>query len=318
MMTRAQARFIVDSYYQIQEARKSAGNQTRAAGEDEEPHALVDFVFNQMRTCERNLHNMLDEYSSGQKAGRWAKSLIGIGPVITAGLLAHIDIHKAPYVGNIWRFAGLDPNVEWLGKVKATKLMAEMVPPRTRPTSEHIAEIGLRLNRRPELIANLARKDDGTIDRASLTKALARRPWNAKLKTLCWKIGVSFTKSSGHEQTVYGPVYASRKAQEEYRNQRINPDTGRLWFQDQAEHSLATKKIGRSTEAYKWYSKGMLPPARILIRSQRYAVKLFLSHFHHVLYEVTFGKAPPMPYILTKSDHGRFIGPPNWPMANDE
>jgi hypothetical protein len=37
----------------------------------------------------------------------------GIGPVIAAGLMAHIDITKCPTVGHIWRFAGLDPTLKW-------------------------------------------------------------------------------------------------------------------------------------------------------------------------------------------------------------
>lgn len=45
-------------------------------------------------------------------------SIHGIGPVISAGLLAHIDIHRAVTVGHIWRFAGLDPSVKWLKKTK--------------------------------------------------------------------------------------------------------------------------------------------------------------------------------------------------------
>ena len=46
-------------------------------------------------------------------AAVWAKSIIGIGPVMAAGLAAHIDISECPTVGRIWRFAGLDPTVEW-------------------------------------------------------------------------------------------------------------------------------------------------------------------------------------------------------------
>jgi hypothetical protein len=37
----------------------------------------------------------------------------GIGAVLTAGLLAHIDIHKAQTAGAVWRFAGLDPSLKW-------------------------------------------------------------------------------------------------------------------------------------------------------------------------------------------------------------
>jgi hypothetical protein len=59
----------------------------------------------------------------------------------------------------------------------------------------------------------------------------------------------------------------------------------------------------------------MLPPARIHRRAVRYAVKLFLAHYHHVAYEVEFGEPPPKPYVIEHLGHVDFIGPPNWPMV---
>jgi hypothetical protein len=52
------------------------------------------------------------EFGSTTVLGQWCRSICGIGPVITAGLLAHID-NQAPTAGHIWNFAGLNPNVTW-------------------------------------------------------------------------------------------------------------------------------------------------------------------------------------------------------------
>ena len=60
----------------------------------------------------------LDVYSNGLVIGRWARSQIGIGPIIAAGLAANIDITRAPTAGHIWRFAGLDPTVQWKAGTK--------------------------------------------------------------------------------------------------------------------------------------------------------------------------------------------------------
>ena len=60
----------------------------------------------------------------------------------------------------------------------------------------------------------------------------------------------------------------------------------------------------------------MLPPAHIHARAKRYAVKLFLSHWHHVAYMIEYdGQEPPKPYILNQDGHTHFLAPPNWPMA---
>ena len=78
-----------------------------------EPHDTIAWLFTQEQTLENQIKAALDVYGAGQPAGVWMRSIVGIGPVITAGFLAHIDAAKAPTVGHIWRFCGLDPTVKW-------------------------------------------------------------------------------------------------------------------------------------------------------------------------------------------------------------
>lgn len=250
-MTVAEARYLVDLYYAIQDSRIGACNQQRALGEAGEPHEIFGWVFANMNRLENSIRSALDIYSDGSELGRWCKSICGIGPVIAAGLLAHIDITMAPTVGHIWRFAGLDPTSRW-GKGE-------------------------------------------------------KRPWNADLKVLCWKVGESFVKVQNNPSDIYGHVYADRKVLEIERN-----EAG--LFAEQAAAALAMKRIGKDTEAHKWYSRGKLPPAHIHARAKRYAVKLFLAHLHHVAYELEYGVPPPKPYVIEHGGHTHFVSPPNWPM----
>ena len=191
---------------------------------------------------------VLDAWSEGQTAGVWAKSIYGIGPVISAGLLAHIDIEKANTVGKVWRFAGLDPTCKW--------------EPKTR------------------------------------------RPWNADLKTLCWKIGQSFMKFHNRDECFYGHLYAERKALIVGQN-----EAGA--FAEAAARKLAETKIGKDTEAFAHYSSGKLPPAHVDARARRWVVKLFLAHFHEVLFFSRFEKMPPRPYVFDHMGHSDEIAPPN-------
>lgn len=246
-LTPDEARYLVDSYYTIQEYRKSTGNQVRALSESEEPSGVLEWFFTQHRELEANIKKVLDIYIEQHPIGKWLKSITGIGPVIAAGLLAHIDINKAPTVGHIWSYAGLNPNQKWeKGK---------------------------------------------------------KRPWNAKLKTLCWKIGESFVKTQNRDSDIYGHIYVKRKQIEVERN-----EAG--LFAEQAAQILKTKKIGKDTEAYKWYSQGMLPPAHIHARAKRYAVKLFLSHLHEFWYEHEFNEKPPLPYPIAIQGHAHKIDRP--------
>lgn len=246
-MSDDEARYLVDSYYMMQEMRKRSANQVRAMGD--EPHEVVAWLATQSNMLENQLKGALDRYSDAHPVGRWARSIVGIGPVISAGLIAHIDIHQAPTCGHIWNFAGLNPGVKWEKKTK--------------------------------------------------------RPWNANLKTLCWKIGESFVKVCNHKDDFYGEHYLRKKEEEATRN-----EAGA--FADQAAEILRTKNISKTTDAYKAYSVGKLPPAHIHARAKRYAVKLFLSHLHHVWYEIEHGEPPPKPYAIAILEHGHYIAPPNW------
>lgn len=249
-----EARFLVDAYYAMQRDRIRAGHQNRTLAANEEPHDVLTWLQAQRTTLEKQIARALDAYSDSLLIGRWARSQIGIGPIISAGLAANIDISHAPTAGHIWRFAGLDPTVKWSPNTK--------------------------------------------------------RPWNGSLKRLCFLIGESFVKVSGNPDAVYGHAYAVRKQREQEKNERGD-------YADQAARSLAEKKWRDDTHAKASYEAGKLPPARIHMRAKRWATKLFLAHYHHVLYESTHGELPPKPYIMAKDPvlHTHFIGPPNWPMG---
>lgn len=244
----SEARFLVDLYYQMQRDRIRAGNQRRAFAETGEPATTTGLVLADFETMELRVKNALDAYTTTTPLGTWARSVPGVGPVICAGLLAHLNMDHCPTVGHLWAFAGLDPTKRWeKGK---------------------------------------------------------KRPWNARLKVLCWKLGESFVKVSGRENDIYGKVYKDRKAYEIAKNERGD-------YADQAARSLAEKNFGQDTTARKMYEQGMLPDARIHLRAQRYAVKLFLSHFHHVAHLDAFGTPPPKPYIIEHGGHVHFVEPPN-------
>jgi len=286
LIGRREARYLVDAYYQIQEMRKASGNQIRSVtpkGEEErpveplEPHAILDWYNTNTELLENSLKKALSWYADSKPLGVWAQSIHGIGPVISAGLLAHIDFNpwrclnkdakkkcksdapcsefchfeKITTVGQIWSFAGLSVGQEW-----------------------HKGE---------------------------------RRPWNAQLKTLCWKIGDCFMKTYNSEKSFYGKIFAERWELEKQRNEQNQ-------FADQAKVKLEKFNIRKSTDAYKSYSTGKLPPAHILARAERYTVKLFLSHYHAVGYEMQFGEKPPKPFVVEHLGHAHVIPPPNWPM----
>lgn len=275
-MSDDEARYLVDAYYIMQDDRKRANNQKRALTESAEPNKVIEWLADQSTILESQIKRALDKYTQAHPMGSWMREVHGIGPVISAGLLAHIDIEKAPTCGHIFSFAGLDPSKKWSKGEK--------------------------------------------------------RPWNAALKTLCWKAGQSFMKFSNADECVYGKLYRERKSKEIYRN-----ETG-----GNVDYALSmTDKFAKSaSEAKNWYAgcyhaddvralrdagkditpenlkpirrkpgegTPMLPPAQVDARARRFAVKIFLSHMHAEWYRRHFKQEPPRPYAIAILGHAHEI-----------
>jgi hypothetical protein len=279
-VTANEARFLVDTYYAMQDQRIRTGNQTKGLdrdakkqGTEAEPHEAIDWVLVQFSTLEQQVGKLLAVYTETHPMNWFFEQTHGIGPILAAGLLAHIDITRAPTVGHIWNYAGLNPSVKWEKKTK--------------------------------------------------------RPWNAELKKLCFKIGDSFVKQSSNPKDVYGKVYRQRKEYEWARN-LAGGNT------DAAVRSLEEKNFGKDTDARAWLegrcsvettrmmlAEGkpptaatcagegipMLPPAQIDMRARRYAVKLFLSHLHECWWREETGTEPPKPFAIAIQGHAHYIAP---------
>lgn len=308
LLGRDEVRFIVDTYYTLQEHRIAMEAQTRSL--TGKPHEVISFFAAQSRSIESQAKSVLDAYSSHDKLGRWARSIVGIGPVLSAALLAHIDLTKAPHYGNVWSFAGLNPTQKWIGRDGGAEAVAEAMTEADDDINEAVILVAAKLNRNIDTIRRMATTNKAgekvELSAKSLASAIAKRPWNASLKVVTWKIGESFVKTSGSDDSFYGKMYAKRKSEEIMRN--VAGD-----FAEQAAGVLREKKIGKSTEAYKHYSKGQLPPAHVHARAKRYAVKLFLSHYWQVGREI-LGFATEAPYPIAHLGHTDIIPPPNWPM----
>ena len=108
-----EARFLVDTYYQLQDDRIRSAHQVRTLEEAGEPNAVLDWLETQNRFLEEQLKAALGAYAFRRPEGEWMRSITGIGPVISAGLLAGIDVSRAPTAGALWRFAGYDPSITW-------------------------------------------------------------------------------------------------------------------------------------------------------------------------------------------------------------
>lgn len=318
-----EVRFLVDYYYQMQNDRIATQGRIRAInqGDKDEPHAVIDFISNQVSTIENNIKKILEVYVKNDPVGIWCSSINGIGPVLTAGFLANLDVEDKPTAGHFWSYCGLnDQNRPWIGKEKTKKIIDNILGDKKSKdiTYEDFVNCCVATKWKPDSLLEARGKDKKYIFYNNLEKEeykfkkediiaqCAKRPYNSKLKVLCWKAGQSFVKVSNNPKDFYGKIYQYRKAYEIAKNEAGD-------YKEQA--LVRASQVGKTTEAYKWYSEGMLPPAHIQARAERKAVQLFISHLHHVMYVVRYGELPPKPYIIEKGGHAHVIEVPNFELV---
>jgi hypothetical protein len=317
-LSKNQARYLVKLYYQQQHNRITSGSQIRDAKKSEEPHTLMAWFNHEAGVLEGQVLRALSRWTSAHFMGRWAKSIVGIGPVISAGLLANIELEEKLMVkdeatgmevektiirstaSSIWAYAGI-----------------AQVPVGVCDTCEGSGYMLYLGEDRPHVPRTVyddreTGKDPcpqcfgaGKLTEAPRWEKNQKRPWNAELKVLvAFKMGESFVKVQNNKADFYGQVYVARKALEQKRN-------ANKMFARQAAYILSTKKFNKETDAYKAYSQGYLPPGHIHARARRFAAKLFISHYHFMMYRNQFGKEPPAPYPIEHLGHANWIVPPN-------
>lgn len=289
---------LVKKYYACQRNRIRSCNQLGAAEQSKQPHEALEWLAQNDRLLEERVKTFLSAYVEAHPLGDWLQSIYGIGPVISACYLATIDLHKAPTVGHIWRYAGLDPTVIWkqakhnLEDLKSAGYNKQL-------TSDDILNIASKYGRHPKTLFKFM-DGDFSLDKAS--KALARRPYNAMLKVTCWKMVNVFIKFKDKPECFYGQLYTKRKIYEIDRNEKGG----------NAEYAKnVLPKFKNDTESRKCYLEGKLPPAHVNNRAIRWTAQIFLSHYHQVGRSI-LGLPVPAPYVCAFLKHTHIIDPPGW------
>lgn len=283
-ITDTEVRFLVDLYYTIQKQRVATSNRiaglirdAKKAGTEYEPHDAFRYIFDQTETVENQIKRLMAAYVASHEMAWFFDQTLGVGPVLSAGLLAHIDIHKAPTAGHIWRFAGLDPTQEWKKGER-------------RPHNGQLKTLCWKIG-------------DSFVKLSSRPDALYGRIYKDR-KVYEWQRNIR----GGNVETA-GAILAKPA-------KRQNTDTDRAaWLggkcsADKARAMLEENKTPTAAACKSDDGLPMLPPAQIDARARRYTVKLFLSHLQQRWWETSTGEAPPKPFAISIQGHAHYIEPP--------
>lgn len=312
-LTNQEARFLVDQYYSMQKQRISNGLRAGALSKTGEPNLVFDHLGENFQLLEDRVKKALEEFAKSRYIGRWMMSVRGIGPVISAGIIAYIgDIRDAPTAGHLWAYAGLDPKKKWIGAAAAERIVKDAY----QEVGGDLAEVARLVAEQTgasfeRFLEQATREGNGKLTRTSIVKVGSRRPWNASFKKLMWLVSESFIKQPA-DKCMYRRLYDERKRYE----QEINVSGG---YAEQAKRLLSEKNYDKTTETYKAMIQGRLSDGHIHARCKRYAAKIFLAHVHEVYWEHATGTEAPPPYILAYGEsadglkqHVHKIDPPDF------
>lgn len=130
-------------------------------------------------------------------------------------------------------------------------------------------------------------------------------PYSTRLKTLTWKASDSFVKQRNNPKDYYGAYYEKEKLRRQEKNTAGD-------YAELARKTLEERKF-KDKKTREVYESGRLPDGRIENQARRYAVKLFLSHFWSVCWEVHHDrKIETLPYAIAHLGHTKYIPPPEW------
>lgn len=292
LFSRKELRWLVSYYYSVQDFRIQANNNSIKSAESGQPHTLIAWVYDSMRRLESDMERALDSFSDEYTVGRWLKSLMGVSSIIASGLLAHLDITKAPHAGHFYSFAGLSPHIKW--------------------------EKGKKRPFNADLKCLLWKTGESFIKVQHNPKDFYGQLYVAR-KEIEWRNNLM-----GKFATIATDTLSAKKFGQD--------TDAYLWYSGQfSPNRFPEYQALESTQRAAFLRKvadpkhnaPMLPPAHIHARARRHTVKLFLSHLHYVMHVDFYGIAPPPPYVLaapgvdpTGAEHTHFTMPPNYPFGD--
>jgi len=124
-LTPQNVRLLIDLYYQIQRQPIRLANTVDGEAQNPVPlNQFIEFLYASHIGLEQLIVQAMEAHTRQSRPGRWLLSQYGVGPVIAAGLLAHLLPGGIPaVVGPWWRLAGQDPSSVWYSTEKAEALV---------------------------------------------------------------------------------------------------------------------------------------------------------------------------------------------------
>lgn len=275
------AQALVRQYWAWQVDRTAAQNRIRKAKEAGESTEALEHFMKQYVTLERQAKGALLKYAESHFTGEWMLSIVGVGPVVAAGILAEADLDNKAHVAQLWSFAGFNPHMVW---AKGTK----------RPFNADLKRLCYYAG---ESFKKTQNKEDDVYGKVY-----------AKAKRYEWERNLS-GKFADQAKAKENGVGKTTNAYLWYSGQ-ISPSWAKETLEEKGGISETIPKAAKKRDD----AIPMLPPAHLDARARRVVIKLFLSHVFEVHWITTKGTPAPEPFAFEHLGHDKsgYIKPPNF------
>jgi len=110
-------KILVSNYYRMQSHRIRLDAQIRSFNKDEEKKLIVTKLLentaNVFRKEEDINSNIIKKWVSHHKIASICTHTLGIGHILAAGLVSHVDWSMIGSAGRLWAYCGLNPEAKW-------------------------------------------------------------------------------------------------------------------------------------------------------------------------------------------------------------
>lgn len=287
-MSNREARFMVEDFYRWVGLAQSSRDHRRILDKENLVNDSIGFMTKQIRNMRDQYRDILDIWSEQFPSAKWAKSIRGVGPVISAGLAAYVDIDKCHNISSLWKYAGQTPNSRPMTLIELDVLIQQAMDQYGRDiTEDHVIWIAQQVGKDEEKLLAFSKSKYRGLTWSKFTRAIRYPTYNKMLKRIMTSTGNCFIK----HPSLYHDLYMARKHKEIAANALGQ-------YEKVARTQFERFNYQPGTYAYDAYSTGKLPESHIIARAKRHAVKIFLAHYYMVTYYLKYEEMPPDVYAL--------------------
>lgn len=191
---------------QIQKARIQFGNRLSALerqadnGQGQQIEIVQKWAV-RFETLEKEIDADIADTVADYPIYEHMSAVKGVGPSLSAQIIAMVDIHRAPTVSALWRYAGYGMGKYW------RDASGDIVAPLTGYKYDKDTEEWRQVSPEPEPDWTCVTVRDRLVSGY-------RAPYNTRLKTTLWKLGGSFLKTGSSYRKEY------KEAKEKYEQER--------------------------------------------------------------------------------------------------